>query len=66
MTCFFVFFFCKNSFISWLFPFLFGMVPQSYLRSCFLGYSPQKVPQIKLNLNFQAVFFEEKIRLSFH
>ena len=31
---------CKNSYIPWLPPCLFGAVPQSYLRCCDLGLSP--------------------------
>lgn len=30
-------------------PYLFGGVPQSYLRGLSPGYSPQELPQIKLN-----------------
>ena len=36
------FFFCsRNSYISRLLPYLFRRAPQSYLRGCLLGYSPQ-------------------------
>ena len=45
----FVFFFCKNSYIFWLLLYLFRAVPQSSLRICLLGLSPQYVCQIKHN-----------------
>ena len=41
--------FLQNSSISWLLPYLFGTVPQSYLRGCLPGYSPQLGPRIKHN-----------------
>ena len=34
----FVLFFSKDSFMLWLLPYLLGIVPQSYLRGCVLGY----------------------------
>ena len=37
----FVCFFSKNFYILWLLPYLFGTVPQSYLKGCLLGCSPQ-------------------------
>ena len=35
---------CKNSHIPWLLPSLFRSVPQSYLRGCLPGLSPQFCP----------------------
>ena len=48
---------CKNSYICWLLPYLFGVVPQSYVSG--LGLSPQKVCLIKCNsqLTFRLWFF---------
>ena len=48
---------CKNSYICWLLPYLFGVVPQSYVSG--LGLSPQKVCLIKHNsqLTFRLWFF---------
>ena len=42
-----VFFPAKISYsnISWLLPYLFRAVPQSYLSGYLMGYSPQKVPE---------------------
>ena len=34
------FFFSKSSYMSWLLPYLFGTVPQSFPRGCLLGYGP--------------------------
>ena len=66
-TCFcFVFCFlwvCKNSYIFWLFPYLFGTVPQSYLRGCIPGLSPQYVHQIKHNSQFLVCAFFSVNRL---
>ena len=39
---------CKNYYVSWLLPYLFGAVPQRDVR----GLSPQKFHQINKNLNF--------------
>ena len=58
-TCIF-FFFCKNSSMSWLIPYLFGAVPGSDLRGYFPGLSPQKICQIEHNsqlLDSVCVFF---------
>ena len=51
MLFFFFFFFSKNC-MSWLLPYLSGIVPQSYLRGCLPGYSPQQSVLIKLNSQF--------------
>ena len=40
---------CRNSYISWLLPYLFRAVPQSHLRGCVPDLSPQQVCQIKSN-----------------
>ena len=40
---------CKNSYVSWLLPYLFRAVPLSDLRGCPLGLRPQKVRPIKHN-----------------
>ena len=40
-------FYCKNSYVFCLLPNLFRAVPQSYLRDCLQGLSPQKFCQIK-------------------
>ena len=40
---------CKNSFISWLLPYLFAAVAQSYLKSWLPGLSSQQVCWIKHN-----------------
>ena len=45
------YFFPQNTYISWLLPYLFRAVPQSYLRGCFPGLSSQQVCLIKLNSN---------------
>ena len=48
---------CKSSYISWLLPYLFGAIPQSYVSV--LGLSPQKVCLTKHNsqLTFRLWFF---------
>ena len=55
-------FFCKNSYIAWLFSYLFGTVYQSYVRDCLLGFSPQKVCRIKYNSHLLgcAIFFSRQ------
>ena len=55
----------KSSYILWLLAYLFGAVPQSYLRGCLPGYSPQQGPQIKLNLQLLhcAFFFQVTLYL---
>ena len=40
---------CKMSCVSWLLPYFFGAVLQSWLRDCLLGLSPQLICQIKHN-----------------
>ena len=45
----FYLFICNNSYISWLLLYLFRSVPQSSLRICLLGLSPQYVCQVKHN-----------------
>ena len=59
------FFFCKNSFVSWLLPYLFRAVHLSDLRGCLLGLSPQKVSQIKHNSQILgSLFFLDTSSLS--
>ena len=41
--------FCKSSYISWFLTYLFGAVPQSYLRDCLPGLHPQYICQIRHN-----------------
>ena len=49
----------KHPHISWLLPYLFGALPQGYLRGCLPALSPQKVCQIKHNSKLlgSAFFF---------
>ena len=56
---------CKISYISWLLPYLFGAVPQSYVS--ILGLSPQKVCLIKHNsqLTFRLWFFFSQLTEAF-
>ena len=64
-TC--IFFFCKNSSMSWLIPYLFGAVPGSDLRGYFPGLRPQKICQIEHNsqlLDSVCVFFSQSTSLS--
>ena len=50
---------CKNSYLPWLLAYLFGAVPQSYLRGCIPAYILSFVHQIKHNsqLFSCALFF---------
>ena len=56
---------CKNSYISWLFPHLFGAVSQSYRRDCHLGLSPQQIRQMKPNSQLLgcAFFFQSTLQM---
>ena len=42
-------FYYKTPYPSWLLPYVFGALPQSDLRGCLRGWSPQKIHQIKHN-----------------
>ena len=45
LTFFYLFvFFCKNSYISWILPYLFTTILESYLRGCVLDLNPQCMP----------------------
>ena len=43
--------------ILYILPYLFRALPESYLRGCLLGLSPQKIYSIKSNSTFRLWFF---------
>lgn len=56
-NCLFCFVLSKNSYIFWLFPYLFGTIPQGNLKGCLPSDSPQKGPQIKHFLQLSTLCF---------
>ena len=48
---------CENSCISWPLPYLFRAVPQSYLRDCLPGISPQQIFRIKRSFQILGYAF---------
>ena len=62
---YYYFFFCRNSYKHWLHPNSFKTAPQSYLRICIWGLSPQNVHQIKYNSELSScTFFQSSIQFS--